>query len=64
MMENDELKLKPYDRLKSILSDSDNILTDKASDKIDQILDIKRNNTIFDVVKNTFLKIDRIIFRK
>ena len=61
MMKNDA---KPYDRLKCILSDSDNILTDKASDKIDQILDIKRNNTIFGVVKNTFLKIDRIIFRK
>jgi len=55
MMENDELKLKPYDRLKSILSESDDVkLTNEASEKIDQILDIKKNNTIFDTIKSFF----------
>ena len=53
MMEND--KLKPYDRLKSILSESDDVkLTNEASEKIDQILDIKKNNTIFDTIKSFF----------
>ena len=55
MMENDDLKLKPYDRLKSILSESDDVkLTNEASEKIDQILDIKKNNTIFDTIKSFF----------
>jgi len=55
MMENDDLKLKPYDRLKSILSESDDVkLTNEASKKIDQILDIKKNNTIFDTIKIFF----------
>lgn len=55
MMENDDLKLKPYDRLKSILSESDDVkLTNKASEKIDQILGIKKNNTIFDTIKSFF----------
>ena len=53
MMENDDLKLKPYYRLKSILSESDDVkLTNEASEKIDQILGIKKNNTIFDTIKS------------
>jgi hypothetical protein len=55
MMQNNDLKLKPYDRLKSILSESNDVkLTNKASEKIDQILGIKKNNTIFDTIKSFF----------
>jgi hypothetical protein len=63
-MENEDLKLNPYDRLQSILSEKDSgKLTQNASSKLDELFDIEKKETFFDKVKMFFLKIDRKIFK-
>jgi hypothetical protein len=64
-MKNTDLKLNPYDRLQSILSEKNNgKLSIKAESKLDELLDIKKKDTIFSKFKNIFEKIDNFIFRK
>ena len=64
-MKNTDLKLNPYDRLQSILSEKNNgKLSIKAESKLDELLDIKKKGTIFSKFKNIFEKIDNFIFRK
>jgi hypothetical protein len=59
----EDLKLKPYDRLMSILSESnDGQLTKNASDKIDFLLEEKP--TFIERVKSFFSKIDGFIFKE
>jgi hypothetical protein len=59
----EDLKLKPYDRLMSILSESnDGQLTKNASDKIDFLLEEKP--TFLERVKSFFSKIDGFIFKE
>jgi hypothetical protein len=63
-MENEDLKLKPYDKLQSILSEKNNgKLTSKASIKIDELLFNEEKETLFSKIKNFFLKIDQKIFK-
>jgi hypothetical protein len=62
-MESEDLKLKPYDRLQSILSEKDNgKLTKNASEKLDELFD-NNKETFLDKVRNFFLKIDKMIFK-
>jgi hypothetical protein len=58
-------KLPPYQRLKTILSEGDEYLTDKASKNIDEILGIKPKEPNF-IRKFLLLlsKIDSKIFNK
>ena len=59
----EDLKLKPYDRLMSILSESnDGQLTKNASDKIDFLLEEKP--TFLERIKSFFSKIDGFIFKE
>jgi len=63
-MENEDLKLRPYDRLQSILSEKDNgKLTKNASDRLDELFGNKKEESFFDKIKSFFLKIDRLIFK-
>ena len=63
-MESEDLKLKPYDRLQSILSEKDNgKLTKNASEKLDELFGNKDKETFLDKVKNFFLKMDKMIFK-
>jgi len=63
-MENEDLKLRPYDRLQSILSEKDNgKLTKNASDRLDELFGNKKEERFLDKIKNFFLKIDRLIFK-
>lgn len=63
-MENENLKLKPYDRLQSILSEKDSgKLTQSASSKLDELFGLEKKVTFFDKVKAFFLKIDNKIFK-
>ena len=64
-MESEDLKLKPYDRLQSILSEKDNgKLTKNASEKLDELFGSKDKETsFFDKVRDFFLKIDKKIFK-
>ena len=63
-MESEDLKLKPYDRLQSILSEKDKgKLTKNASEKLDELFGSKDKETFFDKVRNFFLKIDKMIFK-
>jgi hypothetical protein len=63
-MESEDLKLKPYDRLQSILSEKDNgKLTKNASEKLDELFGSKDKENFLDKVRNFFLKIDKMIFK-
>jgi len=58
-----DLKLPPYQRLRSILTEGE--LTDKASDNLDEILGTKKKGPNFvDKIVGFFKKIDSFIFRK
>jgi len=62
---NKDQKLPPYQRLKTILIEGDSQLTEKASKNLDEILGIKpKEPTLWDKVKDFFLKIDLKIFSK
>lgn len=62
----DDLKLPPYQRLKTILKDGEVELTEKASDNLDELLGIKKEKKtgFLDRLKSFFNKIDSFIFRK
>lgn len=64
----DDLKLKPYDKLQSILSNGDGKLTDDASEKLDYLLGIKQKpnllKTFLNKMRDFFIKMDGFIFRK
>jgi len=63
-MENEDLKLKPYDRLKTILSEKNTVkLTKIGESKLDELLGNSNKRTIFDKIKDFFLKIDSKIFK-
>ena len=70
-------QLKPYEMLKNILTDGEEIiLTDRAQKNINELLDVKDKNVvekelhvyqksnILTKIKNFFLKIDNYIFIK
>ena len=58
-----DIKLPPYQRLKSILTEGE--LTEKASDNLDEILGIKKKEPNFvDKIIGFFKKIDSFIFKK
>lgn len=61
---DDNLKLNPYDRLKSILNEGE--LTEKGSNNLDQILGIEKQkqNKIIEKILLLFKKIDGFIFKK
>lgn len=61
---SDDLKLPPYQRLKSIFNEGE--ITDKASDNLDELLGLKKEkkNTFFTKIGEFFNKIDSYIFRK
>jgi hypothetical protein len=61
---NKDLKLPPYQRLKSIFNEGE--LTDKASDNLDELLGLKKEkkNNFFTKIIDFFKKIDSYIFRK
>jgi hypothetical protein len=62
---NEEQKLPPYQRLKTILTEGDSQLTEKAAKNLDEILGIKpKEPTFWDKVKDFFLKVDQKIFSK
>jgi hypothetical protein len=63
-MENQDLKLKPYDRLKTILSEKNTgKLTKSGESKLNELLRNSNKRTIFDKIKDFFLKIDSKIFK-
>jgi hypothetical protein len=63
-MENEDLKLKPYDRLQAILSEKDTgKLTKNGESKLDELLGESKEKTFFDKIKDFFLKIDSKIFK-
>lgn len=63
----DDLKLPPYQRLKSILTEGDP-LSQKGSDNLDELLGIKTKkidrNNLFTKLGNFFKMIDSKIFSK
>lgn len=64
-MDEDNLKLRPYDRLKSIYSESnDGVLTERAKSNIDDLLGIKPSVSLWNKFCNFFSKIDSMIFKK
>jgi hypothetical protein len=63
-MENEDLKLKPYDRLQAILSEKDSgKLTKNGESKLDELLGNTKKKTFFDKIRDFFLKIDSKIFK-
>ncbi len=61
----DETKLKPYDRLQTILSEKNSgKLTDNASNKLDFLLNEKEKNTFLGKISNFFGKINNFVFPK
>lgn len=63
-MENEDLKLKPYDRLQAILSEKDTgKLTKNGESRLDELLGNTKKRTIFDKIKDFFLKVDSKIFK-
>ena len=63
-MENEDLKMKPYDRLQSILSEKDSgKLTKNASDRLDELFGDKKEESFLDKIRKFFHKIDRMIFK-
>jgi hypothetical protein len=61
-MENEDLKMRPYDRLQSILSEKSNgKLTKNASERLDELFGNKKEGFL-NKIKRFFLKIDRLIF--
>lgn len=64
-MNNEDLKLKPYDRLKAILSENNNgKLSNNAESKLDILLNIEKKENLFDKIKEFFEKIDTFLFKK
>lgn len=61
-MYDNEQKLAPYQRLKAVLNDGHEILTDKAQNNLDQLLDIKKKEHWYDPIINFFKKVDSKIF--
>ena len=60
----DDQKLPPYQRLKMLVNDEPT-LTDKASKNLDEILGVEKNKpTVWDKIKELFIKIDSLIFAK
>ena len=61
---SDDLKLPPYQRLKSIFNEGE--LTDKASDNLDELLGLRKEkkDNFFTKIASFFKKIDSYIFRK
>jgi hypothetical protein len=63
-MENEDLKLKPYDRLQAILSEKDSgKLTKNGESKLDELLGNTKKKTFLDKIRDFFLKIDSKIFK-
>ena len=63
-MENEDLKMNPYDRLQSILSEKDSgKLTKNASDRLDELFGDKKEESFLDKIRKFFHKIDRMIFK-
>lgn len=62
-MDNIE-KVNSYQRLKIILSEGEESLTEKASKNIDEILGIDTKKSFIDKLKDIFNKIDSMIFKK
>jgi hypothetical protein len=63
-MENEDLMMKPYDRLQSILSEKDGgKLTKNASDRLDELFGDTKKESLLDKIRNLFKKIDRFIFK-
>lgn len=59
------MKLKPYDRLQTILSEKNSgKLTDSASSKLDFLLNEKEKNSFFGKISKFFGKIDKFVFPK
>lgn len=57
-------KLKPYDKLQSILSEGNaGKLTDSANNKLDFLLDIEKRESFFEKIINFFKKIDAFVFK-
>lgn len=68
-MENEDLKLKPYDRLQSIFSEKNTgKLTESGASKLDYLLNIDKKPNIFSIwiekIKSVFSKMDGLIFSK
>jgi len=62
-MINDDLKLKPYDRLQSILSEKNSgKLTKNGESKLNELLG-QNKKKVFNSIKDFFLKIDSFIFK-
>ncbi len=62
-MINDDLKLKPYDRLQSILSEKNSgKLTKNGESKLNELLG-QNKKKVFNRIKDLFLKIDSFIFK-
>jgi hypothetical protein len=65
-MTTDDQKLAPYQRLKSILNDGNDTLTDKASNNLDKLLgieEVKKENFLTKIT-DFLKKIDSKIFNK
>ena len=62
----EDLKLRPYNRLKAVIKDDDISLSDKAQDNLDAILGIEKKveNSFLTKIKNLFKMIDSKIFTK
>lgn len=60
---NNDKKLPPYNRLKMMLRD-DNEVTEKASKNLDELLGVLKRPSLFDKLKKFFKKIDSYIFSK
>lgn len=68
-MENEDIKLKPYDRLQSIFSEKNTDKLSKSSaSKLDYLLNIDEKSNIFSIwiekAKSVFSKMDGLIFSK
>lgn len=65
-MTTEDQKLAPYQRLKTILNEGNDTLTDKASDNLDKILGIEKvkNENFFSKISDFFKKIDAKIFSR
>jgi hypothetical protein len=64
---SEDLKVNPYQRLKNILTEGDEVLTKKASNNIDEILGITQKKTeksIFKKFIDFFVMIDSKIFKR
>lgn len=61
----EDIKLKPYDKLQSILSEKNaGKLTDTASNKLDFLLNVENKKSFFTKIFYFFKKIDSFVFKK